>query len=875
MKQRIRQMSGVLLACAMVLSQLPVSGLAAGREASGGVRTGAEYGGAHTAYAAANTAQDEAVILVNGEKENQLVRVYGAKEQQLSLSIRRGGQDQKMPGPVIWKSDNEKAAAVSSKGVVSFVGAGRAMISATTITGQETATLTVIVQPKPILEKDFSLHIEPRAYDGTTSVQVQTQWKNNVIVQGDDVVFQAVGRMQDADVGENKPVQITYRMTGTDNGNYSLPHSSTGTVTISKAESLPAVGQLTVTNHLAKTYFFDLAALCPKLPQGQTLGTPVEYRLGTPSFANGQPAYENRLSLSMTGSVLQMDVRETAGTAGRICRIPVTITSRNFQDIQAFLLVDGEEADQGRSAVDLTVRNVLRGNDVNPEEEFTYTLALTKQTRDGAAPLDTPVAYRGTGTVAEGSQGVVLPRGGMISFTLKGGQELTFSGSLGQEDSLGYTLTQTARPGYTAAVSRAGEEHGTPQPVEGAVTGSLGYAGRDGAAAHRWAEVVYTNTKDIGTYTITYKANGGEGKERTFFYKANRVAAVVSNQWFRRANYIFVGWNTAADGSGRAYAPGDAAAAGRNVELYAQWRYTGGTSARTDYTLNYAVRGGSPLPNETGSAQWTKSGKDLPTPVREGYTFGGWYLDSRLTRPVTGDVKVDRETVTLYAKWNDKEERVSDRTGVSRWLETVRHDAFLRGYPDHTFGPDRNMTRAEVAQVFYALLRSKPAAGTASFSDVPGDAWYAKAVNALAGLGMLGGYPDGTFCPKDSITRAEFAAVALAFSRVPAGAVCSYPDVSRDDWYYSYAARATACRWMGGYPDGTFRPNDPITRSEVCVIVNNMLGRSGDKNFVDRNRGKLADFADLSAGHWAYYAIMEAVTPHSYTGGEAVEFWKG
>ena len=294
---------------------------------------------------------------------------------------------------------------------------------------------------------------------------------------------------------------------------------------------------------------------------------------------------------------------------------------------------------------------------------------------------------------------------------------------------------------------------------------------------------------------------------------------------------------------------------------------------RDDYTLHYVTNGGNHLSSETKSSSWTKDYEDLPTPVRDGYTFEGWYWDLRLTEPVTGDVKVNKTTVTLYAKWSGGSYGPDD-TGVSGWLETDKHNAFLSGYPDGSFQADKNMTRAEVAQMFYALLLDKNVTITKTFSDVEDDAWYATAVNTMASLGMLGGYPDGTFRPDAPITRAEFAAIALAFAYDPASASCSYTDVSANAWYYTYVAQATTYGWIGGYPDGSFRPNNSITRAEVAVIVNNMLGRNADESYIDRNADKLVSFVDLSKNHWAYYTIMEATNTHDYTTSSNGESWK-
>ena len=298
----------------------------------------------------------------------------------------------------------------------------------------------------------------------------------------------------------------------------------------------------------------------------------------------------------------------------------------------------------------------------------------------------------------------------------------------------------------------------------------------------------------------------------------------------------------------------------------------GGTPGTTNnYTLHYVTNGGNHLSPESKSHTWTKPYDELPTPGRNGYTFEGWYWDLRLTKPVTGDVDVNKTTVTLYAKWSEK--IGPDDTGVSDWLETDDHNAYLTGYPDSTFRADRNMTRAEVAQMFYALLLDKNVTITKSFSDVPDDAWYATAVKTLASLGMMDGYPDGTFRPDEPITRAEFATVGLAFAYDPLDASCSYYDVGASAWYHTYVAQATTYGWIGGYPDNTFRPGNNITRVEVCVIVNNMLGRDADERYIDRHEDELVHFVDLSDSYWGYYTIMESTNTHEYTGSFTNEKW--
>lgn len=214
-----------------------------------------------------------------------------------------------------------------------------------------------------------------------------------------------------------------------------------------------------------------------------------------------------------------------------------------------------------------------------------------------------------------------------------------------------------------------------------------------------------------------------------------------------------------------------------------------------------------------------------------------------------------------------------DDTGVSQWLNTKDHMAYLHGYDDGTFGPDSRMTRAEAAQMFYNLLLDKEVPVTVSFQDVPADAWYADAVNTLASLGIITGVGDGRYEPDRAITRAEFTVIAMRFAKLPAGGQNIFSDFSAEDWYYEQVVGAVAYGWIGGYSDGTFRPKETITRAEVTAIVNRMLGRSADVTYIDSHREMLVHFADVSRFYWAYYDVAEATNAHTYRYTATGESW--
>lgn len=214
-----------------------------------------------------------------------------------------------------------------------------------------------------------------------------------------------------------------------------------------------------------------------------------------------------------------------------------------------------------------------------------------------------------------------------------------------------------------------------------------------------------------------------------------------------------------------------------------------------------------------------------------------------------------------------------DETGVSDWLNTADHIVYLNGYVDGTFRPDDNMTRAEVAQMFYNLLNDKDVAITVSFSDVASDAWYAEAVNTLASLGMITGVGDNKYEPDRSITRAEFTAIAMRFADLATGGENVFSDVAEDAWYHDYVVGSIKYGWITGYPDGTFRPENTITRAEVTTIVNRMLGRSADRTFIAEHADELRSFSDVTTSHWSYYAVMEATNAHDFTKDNGVETW--
>ena len=234
-----------------------------------------------------------------------------------------------------------------------------------------------------------------------------------------------------------------------------------------------------------------------------------------------------------------------------------------------------------------------------------------------------------------------------------------------------------------------------------------------------------------------------------------------------------------------------------------------------------------------------------------------------------------REKHTIEAVFAEQNGGVADPddTGVSGWLNTKDHSAYLGGYGGGWFGPDDNMTRAQVAQMFYNLLLNKNVPITVSFSDVAPDAWYAEAVNTLGSLGIVAGIGNGQFAPDRAITRAEFTVIAMRFAELDTSGENIFTDVSENDWFYDYVVGAIKYGWITGYSDGRFGPYDTITRAQLPTIVNRMLDRSADEAYVDRHADELEQFTDVPDTHWAYYEVAEATNAHDYDRTSGSEDW--
>ena len=208
-------------------------------------------------------------------------------------------------------------------------------------------------------------------------------------------------------------------------------------------------------------------------------------------------------------------------------------------------------------------------------------------------------------------------------------------------------------------------------------------------------------------------------------------------------------------------------------------------------------------------------------------------------------------------------------------LNRTDHLAFLSGYANGTFEPDRNMTRAEVTTMFARLLTEKMAADQTysnTFSDVAKSHWAANYIGYMQQFGIITGYADGSFRPDASVTRAEFAAIASRFEKLTEGTK-SFSDVPSSHWAAKYINFAATRGWVNGYADGTFRPNNSITRAEVAAVTCRLLERNADQSYIRSHLSELRAFTDVNESHWAYWYTIEAANGHDYTKSGSSETW--
>ena len=371
---------------------------------------------------------------------------------------------------------------------------------------------------------------------------------------------------------------------------------------------------------------------------------------------------------------------------------------------------------------------------------------------------------------------------------------------------------------------------------------------------------------------VTFNANGGvitTNNAETYVVGLSKITTLPNAS---KSGYNFDGWFTEANGGTQVTLD---ALKSANVPTTVYAHYTvrstgggggGGGGGVSTNTITVKKDEGStvtPAGDSNGKVTVpTGSDKNFVIKADDGYTITDVIVDGKSQGPKDSyEFKNIRENHTLEVK-------------VAKLL-TGDHIAYIKGYPDGGVHPTANITRAEVSAIFYRLLsddaRGVYTTSIHNFADVH-NSWASTEIATLANAGILQGYTDGTFRPNAAITRAEFAAIAARFDKL-SGGTKSFSDVPTDHWAYAAITSAAEKGWVTGYSDGTFRPNNAITRAEVVKITNAVLDRTCDKDYVSGNLSKLTSYNDLTSAYWAYYDILEASNAHDYKVVNNVETW--
>lgn len=360
----------------------------------------------------------------------------------------------------------------------------------------------------------------------------------------------------------------------------------------------------------------------------------------------------------------------------------------------------------------------------------------------------------------------------------------------------------------------------------------------DGGSDPGYTLVIYPTTAESGDNGINYTPKGDSVEKMTF-----------TNTYTRSTSGGGGGSTGAAITANKTDAQGKALAGATFVLEDSRGREAYQATSNTSGTVRFT---------DVSSGTYTLLEKKAP----EGYVLS----NETYTLTVSGS------RITMNGK------SYSPVTFVNRKaaeLNRTDHFAFLVGYTDDTFGPERNMTRAEVTTMFARLLTEQIEADKTysnTFSDVPKGYWAANYIGYMQQFGIITGYSDGSFRPDAPVTRAEFAAIASRFEKLTEGSK-SFTDVPDTYWAARYINFAATRGWVTGYSDGTFKPENTITRAEVAAVTCRLLERSADQTYIRSHLKELRTFSDVTESHWAYWYAMEAANGHDYTKSGGSENW--
>lgn len=234
------------------------------------------------------------------------------------------------------------------------------------------------------------------------------------------------------------------------------------------------------------------------------------------------------------------------------------------------------------------------------------------------------------------------------------------------------------------------------------------------------------------------------------------------------------------------------------------------------------------------------------------------------------------ETIKVEAKESGKTSRSTEVKIAGQEAKAtaeVNQPSYIAGYPDGTFKPGKEVTRAEAVRMFVRLVnegKELPKNPTTKFKDANNN-WYSDEINFAVSKGFIKGYSDGTFKPNQGITRAEFAQMIAVFVKDGYPGSSNFKDV-KGHWAANAIEQLYGSKKIKGFPDGTFKPDQKLTRAEAVTVLNSVFGRNTKAtSFANVNANSLKKFSDVPMSHWAYYEIIDASNGHNAVKGDKAE----
>ena len=515
---------------------------------------------------------------------------------------------------------------------------------------------------------------------------------------------------------------------------------------------------------------------------------------------------------------------------------------------------------------------------VQPTQDFgTLTISGPETIKQNKTVADYPVAYTVTYVMSESLKNIITQAGGSAKYSLVITKDARLTGTPNSFDRNSVQVTYTL-------------------PNNAFVVGDSLFASAEltvTVGQNRYiipSNVTETKLLGLESFHVVFDWNEGSGKTETVSVTEGEALGDRMIADPARSGYTFTGWNTQQDGKGSSF--DNSTVITSPLTVYAQWSENssggGGDGSKTYYYFaieKVDAQDGSVLSsakfglfldgkqiataasNRSGIAMFRVNASDY----RKINAKSNLYYQE-LTAPegyVVNSDEVSIEKSNLTTSWSKAEKDAETvrnyRGSTPDLLNGDDHFAYVVGYQDGCVHPNALITRAETATIFFRLLkddvRDDNLRTSNTFADVPNDYWANTAISTMTGLGILQGRDSATFDPNAPITRAEFAAICARFDTGKSSGSQTFSDI-RGHWAQDYIERAAELGWVKGFEDGTFRPNDCITRAQAMTMINRVLNRipeDASDLLPDMNV-----WPDCNPGDWFYLAVQEATNSHNY-----------